>query len=155
MSKSKKNRSSKSIEVKKAEKPESIGPFTVVVDVYGPKLDAMGRETPHVDPKNHVRCTVVDNRLAVDGGSVQGALNSLTTFHRDAKGKKVYDPLPYYQIVSVTDHGKVGIEQVPYVDTSAVEVSVEAPEDVLEELLPEDFMLGGFVDGVEASGGVC
>lgn len=89
-------------------KNDSVGPFTVIVDVFGPKMDAKTHSLPqdHIEPSARCQMTVVDNRLAKDGGSVQGALNSLRTFSYDAKGKKVYEPLPFYNIKKVIDHGK-------------------------------------------------
>lgn len=152
-SKSKHQKRAKHISDKTPKQPEfkkpkdhGVGPFEVVVDVYGPKLDSHGRDTGHIDPKNHVQMTLHDTRLVKDGGSVQGALSKMRTFSYDEKGKKVYDQMPFYKIVSVIDHGKIELENI--LKTLAADIAdaidLKAGDDDFcseNEFYPEEFNL--------------
>lgn len=129
-------------ETSKKDKPKGIGPFTVVVDVFGPLLDAKGNETRHINPENRVRMKLHDDRRDEWGrqcGTVQGALAKMRTYSVGANGKRVSDPMPFYKIVSVVDHGKEALSgiEVP----SEPEDPSYQPGDVVE--VDHDFTMDG------------
>lgn len=78
-------------------KPSTIGPITLIASVYGEYQH--GKLAGKVNPASSVCVTL-------QGDDVPHALSKLRTFSYDSRGKKQFNPLPFYRIESVVDHGK-------------------------------------------------